>query len=852
MDPHSSAQVRRTGGRSRRALVAAAATLVSFVAVAAVDASAAGALPGSGDTSYGASGTATQAASAVANGIAIDPNPGMTYQDAVVAGTDDTSFQVGRFTTAGVADPAFGNSGLVTLFPGDANAVAVVPAGLPHAGDIVAVGSESVPSSAPVHGCYGNVPVVVELTPSGAEDTSFGTGGVALIGESSPSPPGTPGTAALCSTSTTFVANDGALTGVVVDGAGNVVVGGQILTGNGTLEALAARLTPTGAADTAFQSGGFAQVQIGTSNFSAGGIVLAPVGSATDLLLAGTSYAFGSAGQPSQVSHLTVAAFPTASGATGLDPSYDPSGATPGVATSATAGSIGQGITALPAPAASGAVVVAGFSGSPTPSSLLTYMGPTGTSTSDFGQSSGATYSGVTTAPGGLLIAAGSTGSSTGQEMQLAEFNDTVVPLVANPSFGSKGVITRSYNAGASSLAAVATQADGKAVGAGIAPTVNQAPAMGLVRWFGPSASVGNAQPVTVKTNAPIAGTTSVTFPVSLDEKLFAPITANFCLTNLSACGSTSFGSGATSTSVTVSAVPYAAPFGSQTTSSVGAAPPTLATAGGALTGGVAQGAIGSVTVTHLQVPHLDGYWLVASDGGIFNYDHPFEGSAGNIALVKPIVGMAGTPDSQGYWLVASDGGIFNYGDAGFHGSAGNIALVKPIVGMAGTPDGLGYWLVASDGGIFTYGDAGFHGSAGNIPLVKPIVGMASTPDGRGYWLVASDGGIFTFGDAGFYGSAGNIPLSKPIVGMASTPDGRGYWLVASDGGIFTFGDAGFYGSAGNLPLAKPVVGMATSPDGGGYWMVASDGGIFNYGDAHFWGSAGNIPLVKPIVGMGT
>ncbi|HXQ90445.1 MAG TPA: SpoIID/LytB domain-containing protein, partial [Acidimicrobiales bacterium] len=58
-----------------------------------------------------------------------------------------------------------------------------------------------------------------------------------------------------------------------------------------------------------------------------------------------------------------------------------------------------------------------------------------------------------------------------------------------------------------------------------------------------------------------------------------------------------------------------------------------------------------------------------------------------------------------GYWLVASDGGVFSYGDAGFHGSAGNIHLTKPVVGMAATPDGGGYWLVASDGGVFSYGD---------------------------------------------------------------------------------------------------------------------------------------------------
>ncbi len=71
------------------------------------------------------------------------------------------------------------------------------------------------------------------------------------------------------------------------------------------------------------------------------------------------------------------------------------------------------------------------------------------------------------------------------------------------------------------------------------------------------------------------------------------------------------------------------------------------------------------------------------------------------------------TSDGRGYWLVASDGGIFTFGDAGFHGSTGGVHLNQPIVGMAATPGGRGYWLVASDGGIFTFGDAAFYGSTG-------------------------------------------------------------------------------------------------------------------------------------------
>jgi Fibronectin type III domain len=251
--------------------------------------------------------------------------------------------------------------------------------------------------------------------------------------------------------------------------------------------------------------------------------------------------------------------------------------------------------------------------------------------------------------------------------------------------------------------------------------------------------------------------------------------------------------------------------------------------------------------------PFAPGYWLVASDGGIFTFgpSQPFFGSTGGSPLNRPIVGMSVTPDGGGYWLVASDGGIFAFGDAGFFGSTGGMPLNRPIVGMAVTPTGNGYWLVASDGGIFTFGDARFHGSTGAKHLNQPIVGMATTPLGSGYWLVASDGGIFSFGSARFFGSTGATPLNKPIVGMAATKDGLGYWLVASDGGIFAFGDAPFLGSTGGTPLNKPIVGMSQTPRNDGYWLVASDGGIFSFGAAAFYGSTGAMTLNQPIVGMG-
>ena len=256
-------------------------------------------------------------------------------------------------------------------------------------------------------------------------------------------------------------------------------------------------------------------------------------------------------------------------------------------------------------------------------------------------------------------------------------------------------------------------------------------------------------------------------------------------------------------------------------------------------------------TWTSLQAPPppSTGYWLVASDGGIFSYGASFEGSHGSSPLNAPIVGMAPTSHGNGYWQVASDGGVFTYGDAGFYGSHGGSPLNKPIVGMAATPDGKGYWLVASDGGVFTYGDATFYGSHGGSPLNRPIVGMATNPSGSGYWLVAADGGIFSYGGATFYGSHGGSALNEPIVGMASDPTGAGYWLVASDGGVFAYG-APFEGSHGGSPLNNPIVGIASTPDGAGYWMAASDGGVFTYGDAAFHGSHGGSPLNEPIVGM--
>jgi hypothetical protein len=234
------------------------------------------------------------------------------------------------------------------------------------------------------------------------------------------------------------------------------------------------------------------------------------------------------------------------------------------------------------------------------------------------------------------------------------------------------------------------------------------------------------------------------------------------------------------------------------------------------------------------QTPGTAGGLIEAgADGGVFTFgDAQYRGSAAGLHLHAPVVGIATSPIGGGYWLVASDGGIFSYGyGARFFGSTGGMRLNKPVVGVAAALNGGGYWLVASDGGIFTFGPtAHFYGSTGAIRLNKPVVGMASTPDGHGYWLVASDGGVFTFGDARFYGSASSDSMltitwpygatspaiTVPFSGISAVQSG-GYALAMSNG----IGYAAFNATSLQSPTpleafgamlgtpASPIVGIA-------------------------------------------
>jgi hypothetical protein len=70
---------------------------------------------------------------------------------------------------------------------------------------------------------------------------------------------------------------------------------------------------------------------------------------------------------------------------------------------------------------------------------------------------------------------------------------------------------------------------------------------------------------------------------------------------------------------------------------------------------------------------------------------------------------MAASATGLGYWLAASDGGVFNYGDAVFHGSAGSLVLNKPVVAMATGCRGVPTDLDAESAALPSKTSRGFH-----------------------------------------------------------------------------------------------------------------------------------------------
>ena len=226
-------------------------------------------------------------------------------------------------------------------------------------------------------------------------------------------------------------------------------------------------------------------------------------------------------------------------------------------------------------------------------------------------------------------------------------------------------------------------------------------------------------------------------------------------------------------------------------------------------------------------VPTRDrgGYWLDASDGGVFSYgDTQFYGSIPGLglnpagsgkahSLNAPIVGMVPSRDLGGYFMVASDGGVFAFGDAHFAGSCPGIGGCSGAA-VAVMPDssGNGYWLVTATGHVYTFGDAPYFGAPG--PQSSAITSAVATPDGEGYYILDANGQVFAYGDAN--GSLGNVPAGStggfnPASSIFATSTGGGYWVSDAKGDVFSFGDAPNDGGMSGTHLNGPIIAASGS-----------------------------------------
>jgi myo-inositol-hexaphosphate 3-phosphohydrolase len=249
------------------------------------------------------------------------------------------------------------------------------------------------------------------------------------------------------------------------------------------------------------------------------------------------------------------------------------------------------------------------------------------------------------------------------------------------------------------------------------------------------------------------------------------------------------------------------------------------------------------------QTNHRSGYWMVGSDGRVFNFGDAKAYGDATLAAGAQAVDLEPTPSGNGYWIIDDQGHVFGKGDAAAMGDVdrGILTPAEVITSLSATKTGRGYWIFTSLGRAIPFGDAVSYGDMTGTKLNGPVLDSIPTASGKGYFMVASDGGIFAFGDAVFKGSMGNAKLNKPVQSLVPDADGSGYWLVASDGGIFAF-EAPFKGSMGSTKLNKPVTGMVRYGDG--YLMVGEDGGIFSFSNKPFTGSLGGNPPAKPITSV--
>jgi cell wall-associated NlpC family hydrolase len=201
---------------------------------------------------------------------------------------------------------------------------------------------------------------------------------------------------------------------------------------------------------------------------------------------------------------------------------------------------------------------------------------------------------------------------------------------------------------------------------------------------------------------------------------------------------------------------------------------------------------------------------------------------------------MAPTPDGRGYWLMASDGGIFTFGDAAFYGSTAADAPTDPAEKIVPTASGQGYWIEDQNGTVYPFGRAqGAPPSAGL--MFQPV-----TPGDRAV--------LFAFAQLGkpyIWGGNGPVGYDCSGLALASWQQGAGVTFArVADDQYHTAGQAVISGqlSAGDLVFwgtsqTDWTTVYHTALYVGGDQIVESTGGGVQLNSLGQWGQGDIMPV---------
>lgn len=227
-----------------------------------------------------------------------------------------------------------------------------------------------------------------------------------------------------------------------------------------------------------------------------------------------------------------------------------------------------------------------------------------------------------------------------------------------------------------------------------------------------------------------------------------------------------------------------------------------------------------------------NGYWEVATNGGVFSFNAPSYGSAGGQSLNAPMVGMAATPSGGGYWLVGADGGVFAYGNAGYYGSIPGIGGSggSQTVAILPSLDGKGYREVTANGSVYDFGDAVYRGSLTGLGIkVNDVVSAARY--GNGYCVLEANGWVHCWTSAGLVVATIVVPnvdiYTDPATSIAVDSTSNGFWVTTRTGAVYAYGTAAYEGGLSGTPYG-PILGISGYGTSG-YRLAGADGGIFDF-----------------------